>query len=117
MSERSSHDPIRAELDAVEDKEWVDSLDYVIKHGGPGRVRDLLRAMQRRAAEFGISLPYSANTPYVNTISASQQPRFPGNRGIERRIKSIIRWNAMAMVVRANRDEGGIGGHISKSFF
>jgi pyruvate dehydrogenase E1 component len=112
MSETVRDQP-RAEIDAVEEKEWLESLDYVIKHGGPDRVRELLRALQRRAAEFGISLPYSANTPYVNTIPVSRQPRFPGNRAIERRIKSIIRWNAMAMVVRANREEGGIGGHIS----
>ena len=78
MSKEPNHDPVHAELDAVEEKEWIDSLDYVIKHGGPDRVRDLLRAMQRRAAEFGISLPYSANTPYVNTISAGQQPRHQG---------------------------------------
>jgi pyruvate dehydrogenase E1 component len=113
MSKETSHDPVRAELDAVEEKEWIDSLDYVIKHGGPDRVRDLLRAMQRRAAEFGISLPFSANTPYLNTISSDRQPRYPGQRGIERRIKSIIRWNALAMVVRANREQEGIGGHIS----
>ena len=69
--------------------------------------------LQRRAAEFGINLPYSANTPYINTIARQDQPRFPGQRAVERRIKSIVRWNAMAMVVRANRDESGIGGHIS----
>jgi pyruvate dehydrogenase E1 component len=106
-------DPRQAEIDAAEEREWLESLDYVIKHGGPQRVLELLRALQRRAAEFGISLPYSANTPYLNTIPRHEQPRFPGNREIERRIKSIIRWNAMAMVVRANRDESGIGGHIS----
>ena len=106
-------DPLQTELEAVEEKEWIDSLDYVIKHGGPERVRDLLRALQRRAAESGIHLPYSANTPYVNTIARHEQPRFPGRREIERRIKSIIRWNAMAMVVRANVEEHGIGGHIS----
>jgi pyruvate dehydrogenase E1 component len=103
----------QSEVEAIEEKEWLDSLDYVIKHGGPDRVRELLRSLQRRAAEFGISLPYSANTPYINTIPRSEQPRFPGVREIERRIKSIIRWNAMAMVVRANREESGIGGHIS----
>jgi pyruvate dehydrogenase E1 component len=102
-----------AEIEALEEREWLESLDYVIKHGGPERVRTLLHALQRRAAEFGISLPYSANTPYVNTIPRHQQPRFPGDREIERRIKSIIRWNAMVMVVRANREHGGIGGHIS----
>jgi pyruvate dehydrogenase E1 component len=97
----------------MDEQEWLESFDHVIKHGGPQRVRDLLRALQRRAAESGISLPYSANTPYINTIPVETQPRFPGQRALERRIKSIIRWNAMAMVVRANREESGIGGHIS----
>ena len=106
-------DPRQTEVDALEDKEWLDSLDYVIKHGGEERVQHLLRALQRRAAEFGIHLPYSANTPYTNTIVRHDQPRFPGHRAVERRIKSILRWNAMAMVVRANREESGIGGHIS----
>jgi pyruvate dehydrogenase E1 component len=106
-------DPHQAEIDAIEEKEWLESLDYVIKHGGPDRVRDHLQALQRRAAEFGIPLPFTANTPYLNTIPRHEQPRFPGNRAIERRIKSIIRWNAMATVVRANREEHGIGGHIS----
>jgi pyruvate dehydrogenase E1 component len=103
----------RVEVEAIEEKEWLESLDHVIKHGGPDRVIELLQLLQRRAAEFGISLPFSANTPYVNTIPRHQQPRFPGNREIERRIKSTVRWNAMAMVVRANREESGIGGHIS----
>jgi len=106
-------DPQQAEIEALEEREWLDSLDYVIKNGGRERVEELLRALQRRAAESGISLPYTANTPYLNTITRTAQPRFPGNRAIERRIKSLIRWNAMAMVVRANREEHGIGGHIS----
>jgi pyruvate dehydrogenase E1 component len=106
------HEP-DPELERQETQEWLQSLDYVIKTGGPERVRRLLRRLQHRAAEFGINLPYSANTPYLNTIPRDRQPRFPGNREIERRIKSILRWNAMAMVVRANREEPGIGGHIS----
>ena len=110
MSEWTTPDSERGQQDVLEEKEWIESLDWVIKHGGPDRVRDLLRALQRRAAEFGISLPYSANTPYVNTIPSRDQPRFPGQRAIERRIKSITRWNAMAMVVRANRMQSGIGG-------
>ena len=109
----SSKDAQQREFDAIEEQEWLESLDDVIKRGGEERVHELLRALQRRAAEFGISLPYSANTPYLNTIARADQPRFPGQREIERRIKSIIRWNAMAMVVRANREESGIGGHIS----
>jgi len=106
-------DPGQIEIETLEEQEWLESLDYVIKHGGPARVTELLRALQRRAAESGISLPYAANTPYINTIPRHSQPRFPGNRAIERRIKSILRWNAMAMVVRANREQSGIGGHIS----
>ncbi|MHC4099811.1 MAG: pyruvate dehydrogenase (acetyl-transferring), homodimeric type, partial [Planctomycetota bacterium] len=113
MAVKDNADLKQAEIDALEEQEWIDSFDYVIEHGGPDRVRALLRALQRRAAESGITLPYSANTPYVNTIPIHDQPQFPGQREIERRIKSIIRWNAMAMVVRANRLEDGIGGHIS----
>jgi pyruvate dehydrogenase E1 component len=102
-----------AELEATELREWLDSLDYVIRNGSKGRVVNLLQQLQQRAARFGIGLPYAANTPYLNTIHRQDQPHFPGNREIERRIKSLIRWNAMAMVVRANREESGIGGHIS----
>lgn len=102
-----------SEIVEQEKSEWIESLDYVIKHGGSARVKKLLRALQQRAAEFGIHLPYSANTSYINTIPRHEQPRFPGNHGIEQRIRSILRWNAMAMVTRANRLEDGIGGHIS----
>ncbi|MEE9219878.1 MAG: pyruvate dehydrogenase (acetyl-transferring), homodimeric type [Acidobacteriota bacterium] len=101
------------EINRVESQEWLSSLDEVIKERGPERARDLLHQLWNRAAAHGVPLPFTANTPYVNTIPRSKQGRFPGNREIERRIKSIIRWNAMAMVVRANREESGIGGHIS----
>ncbi len=97
----------------LETKEWLESIDYVIENGGPERVRNLLHEIQKRVYQAGIKLPFSANTPYINTIPAEEQPVYPGSREIERRIKSIIRWNAMAMVVRANRKENGIGGHIS----
>jgi pyruvate dehydrogenase E1 component len=103
----------RLENIEVEDREWLESLDSVLENEGPERVRDLLRQLQVRAQEHGVKTHFSANTPYINTIPADQQPPFPGNRELERRIKSIIRWNAMAMVVRANRTESGIGGHIS----
>ncbi len=85
----------------------------MIQHGGARRVRRLLRQLQRRAAEYGISLPFTANTPYINTIPRAKQARFPGNPELEWRIRSLVRWNAMAMVVRANREEDGIGGHLS----
>ncbi|MFO7644199.1 MAG: pyruvate dehydrogenase (acetyl-transferring), homodimeric type [Desulfosarcina sp.] len=98
---------------ALENREWIESLDYVMENQGPQRVAELLQHLQTRAHQQGVAVHFSATTPYINTIPASRQPVFPGNRAIERRIKSIIRWNAMAMVVRANRQHAGIGGHIS----
>jgi pyruvate dehydrogenase E1 component len=105
--------PARNNLNEIENLEWRESLDYVLQTAGPERVQQILRLLQVRAQEQGVSIPFTANTPYINTIPRNQQPVFPGNREIERRIKSIIRWNAMAMVVRANQESAGIGGHIS----
>jgi pyruvate dehydrogenase E1 component len=98
---------------AFENQEWIESLDDVFADQGPQRVLELLRLLQVRAQQHGIDFQYGPNTPYLNTIAVDRQPAFPGSREIERRIKSIIRWNAMAMVVRANRHHSGIGGHIS----
>jgi len=106
-------DPDRAESLAAEEREWIESLEYILENEGPERVRDLVRKLQVWAQEQGVRTYFSANTPYINTIPATEQPAYPGSREIERRIKSIIRWNAMAMVVRANRESPGIGGHIS----
>ena len=103
----------RREEIAYENQEWIASLEYVLKSQGEDRVRDLLRLLQAHACRRGVQLHFTANTPYINTIPVGAQPVFPGSREIERRIKSIIRWNAMAMVVRANRKSDGIGGHIS----
>jgi pyruvate dehydrogenase E1 component len=102
-----------ADLNEIETREWLDSLDYVIQRGGPDRVQSLLELLSAHARRAGIEIPFSANTPYINTIQVDQQPVYPGSREIERRIKSLVRWNALAMVVRANREENGIGGHIS----
>ena len=102
-----------SEWEAMETREWLESLDYVLQEGGPERVRQLLAQLQIHAQRQGVELPFSANTPYVNTIPAHEQAPFPGSRHIERSIKSLVRWNAMAMVVRANLEEEGIGGHIS----
>ncbi|MEJ2614957.1 MAG: hypothetical protein P8Z35_08365 [Ignavibacteriaceae bacterium] len=104
---------IDTEIEEIETREWLYSLDYVLQHGGPERVKDLLHQLQIRAQKFGVEIPFTANTPYINTIPREKQPPYPGDREIERRIKSLIRWNAMAMVVRANKMESGIGGHIS----
>jgi pyruvate dehydrogenase E1 component len=101
------------ELERIETREWLESLDYVISQGDTNRVRSLLRSLQLRAQASGIKISPVTNTPYINTIPVEDQPAFPGSVEIERRIKSLVRWNAMAMVVRANRTEAGIGGHIS----
>ncbi len=97
----------------LEKQDWLDALDELIEVGGAERVKDILHDLQVRAYLKGVRLPFSANTPYINTIPREEQVPYPGDRELERRIKSLIRWNAMAMVVRANREEDGIGGHIS----
>ncbi len=101
------------DVDVAETQEWLASLDYVLKSKGPDRVRFLIEQLRDRAAEEGIQSAEDTKTPYINTIPVKDQPAFPGNRELERRIKSIVRWNAMAMVVRANKRAGGVGGHIS----
>jgi pyruvate dehydrogenase E1 component len=97
----------------VEDREWLESLESVFQKQGSRRVEELLTGLRVRAKELGALEHPARTTPYVNTIPADRQPPYPGIMKIERQIKSIIRWNAMAMVVRANREESGIGGHIS----
>ena len=94
-------------------QDWLDSLNDLIESEGTDRVKEILAELQLNASRKGIRLTFSANTPYVNTIPIDQQVSYPGDRDMERRIKSLIRWNAMAMVVRANRKKDGIGGHIS----
>jgi pyruvate dehydrogenase E1 component len=101
------------DIDPVETREWLDSLQYILDSKGRERAQFLLAALNYKASQEGVELPLQYNTPYINTIPASEQPPYPGNREIERRIKSIIRWNAMAMVVRANKRFDGLGGHIS----
>ena len=101
------------EIEATETREWLEALDYVIAQGGSERVRRLFTGLHSHALKRGIQIPYAANTPYINTIAPQDQADFPGDFDVEVRLKSYIRWNAMAMVVRANREEDGIGGHIS----
>jgi pyruvate dehydrogenase E1 component len=113
MSVRNPAPKDASELDAVEAREWRDSLDYVLQSGGPVKVARLLRELTIHARQNGVKLPFTANTPYINTISADEQVPMPGSPDVERRIKSLVRWNAAAMVVRANKAEDGIGGHIS----
>jgi len=102
-----------SELEAIEQREWLESLDYVIQQGDRGRVQRLLTSLRNRARTAGLALPFTAVTPYINTIRTEEETPLPGSQEVERRIKSLVRWNAMAMVVRANRLSDGIGGHIS----
>ncbi len=102
-----------SEIEAIEQREWLESLDYIIQQGDRGRVQRLLASLRHRARTAGVALPFTAVTAYVNTLRPEEETPIPGSQEIERRIKSLVRWNAMAMVVRANRVSEGIGGHIS----
>jgi pyruvate dehydrogenase E1 component len=101
------------DIDPEETGEWLDALEAVIDAEGVDRAHFLLERLITTARMRGSYLPYNANTPYLNTIPADRQPHYPGDREIERRISSIIRWNALAMVVRANQHSSELGGHIA----
>ena len=100
-------------LDHEEIQEWLESLDSVLQSSGPDVASYILERLREHAKVVGIEIPFTARTPYVNTIPTQLQPHFPGDQQLERRIKSLVRWNAAAMVVRANKEEHNIGGHIS----
>ena len=101
------------DTDPGETQEWLDSLDAVIDVHGKVRARYLLSRLLERAREAQVSFPATVSTPYVNSIPREHEPWFPGDEHIERRIRAYIRWNAAAMVVRANKHAEGIGGHLS----
>jgi len=103
----------QADSDPEETREWLESLDYVLQAKGADRASYLFERLRERLGSQGTPVSAPLNTPYVNTIPASQEPAYPGNLEIERRIRSFVRWNAMAMVVKANKQHPGIGGHIS----
>jgi len=99
--------------DPDETEEWIESIDSVLRVHGAGRAHYLLDRMIDHARRSGAYLPYSPNTAYVNTIPPGRQAPYPGDRALEKRIEHILRWNAMAMVVRANRESSEYGGHIA----
>ena len=103
--------------DTQETREWLDALSAVIEAEGPQRAHDLLEQLLEHARQNSIDMPFSANTGYVNTIEPDEEERNPGNLELEGRLRACMRWNAMAMVVKANRlhpaDGGDLGGHIS----
>ena len=100
-------------FDAEEQQEWLDALDGVLKREGVAAASALLQSLAGRLTQTGASLPFSVSTPYRNTIPVVDETPMPGDLFMERRIRSLIRWNALAMVVRANRRPGDLGGHIS----
>ncbi|MGD2101221.1 MAG: pyruvate dehydrogenase (acetyl-transferring), homodimeric type [Acidimicrobiia bacterium] len=99
--------------DPTETQEWIDSLDGIAAEYGPVRARFILAKLLERAHETRLGIPGAVTTPYINSIPLEEQPEFPGDEDIERRIRRFIRWNAAVMVVKANHREKGIGGHLS----
>ena len=99
--------------DVQEVDEWLEAFDQVVDEEGPSGAARLLDALTTRARQAGVDVPVQLNTPYINTIPVSEEHPYPGDRTLERRLKSLIRWNAMAMVHRQNKKDPGIGGHIS----
>ncbi|WP_170130925.1 pyruvate dehydrogenase (acetyl-transferring), homodimeric type [Deinococcus yavapaiensis] len=103
----------RDKLNKIETQEWLDSLAYVLASAGRIRAAELLEDLDHYAYFNGAPILFKQNTPYINTIPAEAQPTYPGDLEMERRIRNIIRWNAVAMVVKANKNSDGIGGHLS----
>ena len=102
-----------ADTDVEETEEWLTAFEQVVEIEGRERACFLLKKLLEKGYEKDVTLPFTGNTPYINTIPPSEQPPYVGDRAMERKIKSIVRWNAMAMVVRANKKVPGLGGHIS----
>ncbi|MEE4190627.1 MAG: pyruvate dehydrogenase (acetyl-transferring), homodimeric type [Halieaceae bacterium] len=99
--------------DPIETQEWLDALDAVVKHEGPDRAAYLLRRLSEQAVMRQTRLPMAITTPFRNTIPPNTEKRMPGDLFMERKIRSLVRWNALAMVMRANDNDEGLGGHIS----
>ncbi len=102
-----------ADADPQETREWLDALEAVIEEVGPERAHFLIEKLIELGHRAGINLPYAANTDYINTIPADRQPLAPGDYAIENRIRAYVRWNALAMVLRANKGDSNLGGHIA----
>jgi pyruvate dehydrogenase E1 component len=101
------------DLDPLETREWLDALDSVVTFDGTDRATFLLDELLTDARRSGVPVPYSANTPYLNTIPPDAQPPYPGDLETEYKIRSLIRWNAVAIVLRANKESSELGGHIA----
>ncbi|MDE2310664.1 MAG: pyruvate dehydrogenase (acetyl-transferring), homodimeric type, partial [Betaproteobacteria bacterium] len=101
------------DIDPQETREWLDALDSVLEHEGPERAHYLISQLIDKARLAGTDLPISATTPYLNTIPLDKEERSPGNHELEHHIRALTRWNAMALVLNANRESSGLGGHIA----
>ncbi len=101
------------DIDPLETGEWREALGSVVAFEGVARARYLLGELLDEARRHGAPVPYAANTPYLNTIAPEQQPAHPGDRAIEHKIRSYIRWNALAIVLKANKESSELGGHIA----
>jgi pyruvate dehydrogenase E1 component len=101
------------DIDPQETREWIEALDSVLDSEGVERAHFLLERLVERARRSGAYIPFSATTAYLNTIPVSREERLPGDNELEARLRALVRWNAMAMVVRANKDSSELGGHIA----
>ncbi|MEO7775699.1 MAG: pyruvate dehydrogenase (acetyl-transferring), homodimeric type [Steroidobacteraceae bacterium] len=101
------------DLDPVETHEWIESIDSVLRAGGPQRAHYLLERLIDYTRRSGAYLPFKPNTAYVNTISTGQEKEYPGDRSIEKRLEAYLRWNAVAMVAQANKVSSEYGGHLA----
>ena len=101
------------DIDPTETREWLEALDSVLEQEGEDRAHFLLTRLAQHARAKGTQLPYVITTPYRNTIPPDKEARMPGDLFMERRIRSLVRWNALAMVMRANKKDSSLGGHIS----
>ena len=109
MTQRSPFE----DIDPTETREWLESIDSVMRAQGPERAHFLLEKLVDFTRRSGAYLPFKPNTAYLNTISKAQEPEYPGDRSLERRNEAYLRWNALAMVVQANRASAEYGGHIA----
>ena len=105
--------PAANDPDSLETQEWLDALEAILEREGPERAHYLLEKLIDKARHSGAYLPYKAQTAYINTIPPHREERSPGNYALEERIRSYARWNALAMVARANKEDGDLGGHIA----
>ena len=112
MTQTNQH-LLQNDSDPEETRDWIDSIESIIEIEGPERAHFILEKLIDKARRSGAYLPFSANTAYVNTIPVNKEDKIPGDVAIEKRISSLIRWNAMAMVVQANRSSSELGGHIA----